>query len=130
MLAGVGRAGGDLVGEGLFHGAVHLPPQLPGPIGRARPCGQHCPHPGRMGQLIPIAGGTGFQLAQQLLGDGTQAVLCKGTEHDELIQPPHQLGPEPLFGFLNGLGRLLLEHGLAARRKAQRGALPRQKACP
>ena len=130
MLAGVGRAGGDLVGEGLFHGAVHLPPQLPGPIGRARPCSQHCPHPGRMGQLIPIAGGTGFQLAQQLLSDGTQAVLGKGTEHDELIQPPHQLGPEPLFGFLNGLGRLLFKHSLAARRKAQRGALPRQKACP
>ena len=130
MLAGVGRSGGDLVGEGLFHSAVHLPPQLPGPIGRARPCGQHCPHPGRMGQLIPIAGGTDFQLAQQLLSDGTQAVLCKGTEHDELIQPPHQLGPEPLLGFLNGLGRLFLEHGLAARCKAQRGALPGQKACP
>ena len=78
VLASVGRAGGDLVGEGLFHSAVHLPPQLPGPIGRARPCGQHCPHPGRMGQLIPIAGGTDFQLAQQLLGDGTQAVLCNG----------------------------------------------------
>ena len=60
----------------------------------------------------------------------TQAVLGKGTEHDELIQPPHQLGPEPLLGFLNGLGRLLLEHGFAARCKAQRGALPGQKACP
>ena len=81
-----------------------------------------------MAQLIPAVGRPLFQLAQQLFGDGTQAVLGQRAEDDQLIQPPDQLRPEPLFRLFNGLCRLLFEHGLAARRKAQRRVLPRQKA--
>ena len=81
-----------------------------------------------MAQLIPAVGRPLFQLAQQLFGDGTQAVLGQRAEDDQLIQPPDQLRPEPLFRLFNGLRRLLFEHSLAARRKAQRRVLPRQKA--
>ena len=53
--------------------------------------------PGRVGQLVAAAGSTLFQLAQQLFGDGAEALLLQRAEDDELIQTAHQLRPEPLF---------------------------------
>ena len=58
-----------------------------------------------------------------------QAVVGQRTEYDHLVQTACQLWPEPLFCLLNGLRRLLFKHGFAARCKAQRRALTRQKTC-
>ena len=81
-----------------------------------------------MVQLVAAAGRPRFQLAKQFFGDGAQAFLCQRAEHDHFVQTAHELWPEPLFRFFDGLRRLLFKHSLAARRKAQRSALPRQEA--
>ena len=58
------------------------------------------------------------------------ALLPQRAEHDELIQPPDELGPEPVPGLGHGLGRLLFKGSLRAAPKAQRGALPGEEPRP
>ena len=86
-----------MIGHRLFHGTVYLPPQLPGPIWRAGLGCQCGTHPGRVGQLVAVAGGAGFQLGQQLFRNAAHALIPQRAEDDELIQPPDELGPEPLL---------------------------------
>ena len=92
-------------------------------------CRQRRADPGRVGQLIAAAGSTLFQLAQQLFGDGAEALLLQRAEDDELIQTAHQLRPEPLFRLGNGGFRLLFKGGFASRPEAQRCALPGEESC-
>ena len=129
VLAGVSRPGGDLVCEGLFHGPIHLPPQFTGSEGRTCPRRQRRADAGRVSELVAVVGSPLLQLAQQLFGNGAQAVVGQRTEYDDLVQTACQLWPEPLLCLLNGLRRLLFKHGFAASRKTQRRALPRQKPC-
>ena len=85
--------------------------------------------PGRVGQLIAAAGSTLFQLAQQLFGDGAEALLLQRAEDDELIQTAHQLRPEPLFRLGNGGFRLLFKGASLPAPNAQRCALPGEESC-
>ena len=82
-----------------------------------------------MSQLVAVAGGAGFQPGEQLFRNAAHAFVPQRAEHDELIQPPDELGPEPLLGLGDGLRRLLFKGGFRAAPKAQRGALARQEPC-
>ena len=82
-----------------------------------------------MGELVAAAGRTLFQLAQQLFGDGAEALLLQRAEDDELIQTAHQLRPEPLLRLGNGGFRLLFKGSFASRPEAQRCALPGEESC-
>ena len=79
--------------------------------------------------LNPAAGCPLFQLAQQLFGDGAEALLFQRAEDDELIQTAHQLRPEPLFRLGNGGFRLLFKGSFTSRPEAQRCALPGEESC-
>ena len=113
VLPGAGSPGSDLIGQRLFHRSVHLSAQFPRSIGRAGTGRQHGPHLRGVPELIAAARRPDFQPAEHFFRDGRHALGAERAEHDELIQPPHQLRTEPLFGFLHGLRRLFEMHGFS-----------------
>ena len=123
--AGVCRTPGNAVGKGLLDGTVDPAAQLTRTVGRHGVPRQGAGGCRRMAQRVALGGGAGFQLAQQMVGNGGKLFGRKRRKQHGVIQPPHQLGAEKRPRFLHGLlpPACCITVG---RTKAHGGSLPRK----